>query len=59
MRVMSKKQEAVLQKLIRLANGDSLLVERAIRNAGSEAKTASLDEVITFIKQVTAQRKRA
>jgi hypothetical protein len=49
----------VLQKLIRLAKGDSLLVERAIRKSGSEAKAASLGEVITFIKQETAQRKRA
>ncbi len=59
MRVMSKKQEAVLQKLIRLAKGDSLLVERAIRKSGSEAKAASLGEVITYIKHETAQRKRA
>jgi hypothetical protein len=59
MRVMSKKQEAVLQKLIRLAKGDSLLVERAIRKAGSEAKPASLGEVITYIKHETSQRKRA
>lgn len=59
MRVMSKKQEAVLQKLVRLAKGDSLLVERAIRNAGSEAKAATLSDVITYIKHETEQRKRA
>lgn len=59
MRVMSKKQEDVLQKLIRLAKGDSLLVERAIRNAGTEAKAPTLGEVVSYIKNQTTQRKRA
>jgi len=59
MRVMSKKQEDVLQKLIRLAKGDSLLVERAIRNAGRETKAATLAEVIAYIRNETTQRKRA
>lgn len=59
MRVMSKKQEAVLQKLVRLAKGDSLLVERAIRKAGTDAKAPTLGEVVSYIKNQTAQRKRA
>ncbi len=59
MRVMSKKQGAVLQKLVRLARGDSLLVERAIRKAGREAQAPTLGEVITYIKTETAQKKRA
>jgi hypothetical protein len=59
MRVMSKKQEGVLQKLIRLANGDSLLVERAIRNAGTAAKPPTLSEVVSYIKSQTTHRKRA
>lgn len=59
MRVMSKKQGAVLQKLVHLAKGDSLLVERAIRKAGGETKAPTLGEVITYIKSETAQRKRA
>jgi hypothetical protein len=56
---MSKKQEAVLQKLIRLAKGDSLLVERAMRQAGSETKAPTLGEVVSYIKNQTDQRKRA
>lgn len=59
MRVMSKKQESVLQKLIHLARGDSLLVERAIRRAGSETQAPTLGEVITYIKTETTQKKRA
>lgn len=59
MRVMSKKQEAVLQKLVRLAKGDSLLVERAIRRASDETKTRSLGDVIDYIKGETAHKRRA
>lgn len=59
MRVMSKKQEAVLQKLLRLARGDSLLVERAIRQSGNEAQAPTVDEVISYIKSETTHKKRA
>lgn len=59
MRVMSKKQEAVLQNLLRLARGDSLLVERAIRLSGNEAQAPTVDEVISYIKSETSQKRRA
>lgn len=59
MRVMSKKQEAVLQKLLRLARGDSLLVERAIRQSGNDAQAPTVDEVISYIKFETSQKRRA
>lgn len=59
MRVMSKKQEAVLQNLLRLARGDSLLVECAIRLSGNEAQAPSVDEVISYIKSETSQKRRA
>ena len=38
MRVMSKKQEAVLQKLIRLAKGDSLLVDAPSASPGAKLR---------------------
>ena len=61
MRVMSKIQEQVLQQLVRLAKGDPLLVERALRAAGKEKEDATLSDVIAYIKKHSAieQRKRA
>lgn len=59
MRVMSKKQEVILHNLLRLARGDSLLVERAIRLSGNETQAPTVDEVVSYIKSETAQKKSA
>jgi uncharacterized protein HemY len=56
MRVMSKRQKEVLQKLVRLANGDWDLVERAMREAGKGEQTPSVGDVTAYIKSATARR---
>jgi hypothetical protein len=59
MRVMSKKQEEVLHQLVRLAKGDFLLVERAMREAGREEHAPTLEDMVSYIKSATTHRRRA
>jgi hypothetical protein len=48
MRIMNKKQETTLSKLIELAQGDFSLVEDALRNA-TPGKTPTTEEVVRYI----------
>lgn len=59
MRVMSKKQEEVLQRLVHLAKGDFQLVERAMREAAHEEQAPTLQDVVSYIKSATDRRRRA
>ncbi|MBI3899931.1 MAG: hypothetical protein HY308_16795 [Gammaproteobacteria bacterium] len=45
---MTKKQKDILGRLLRLANGDVLLVERALRRFSD--KPGSSKELVQFIK---------
>lgn len=56
MRVMSKRQKEALQKLVRLANGDWELVERAMRETGRGDHTPSVGDVSAYIKAITARK---
>ncbi len=49
MRVMTEKQSEMLDKLVRLANGDALLVERAIRETSPGEDAAKLEDIVRFI----------
>jgi hypothetical protein len=57
---MTKKQEQVLHRLVRLAQGDPLLVERALRATADEDKISNLGDVVTYItKHAPVHKKRA
>lgn len=49
MRVMNEKQAVALRKLVELANGNTDLVNRALRDAAHGKKAGSMDDVIEYI----------
>tara|TARA_R110000824_G_C15221646_1_gene677624 strand:- start:3911 stop:4165 length:255 start_codon:yes stop_codon:yes gene_type:complete len=51
MRVMSKEQSEILDKLTKLAYGDFNLVEEAITACSAGTMTAPLAEVIAYIER--------
>lgn len=51
MRVMSKNQTKLVQKLTQLAHGDTKLVNEAIREVGNPNEPARLSDVVNYIKQ--------
>ena len=51
MRVMSREQSELLEKLVTLANGDALLVEDAIWQAAKGKESAKLSEIVEYIRQ--------
>lgn len=46
---MTKKQSELLDKLVRLARGDALLVEEAIRECAGFDEEAKLEDVVQYI----------
>lgn len=56
MRIMTKGQERLLQDLLKRAEGDSLLVERTLREMATK-ENPSLQDVITFIEQENNRKK--
>ena len=51
MRVMSREQSELLEKLVTLARGDVLLVEDAIWAAAKGKESAKLSEIVDYIKE--------
>ena len=49
MQVMTKEQSDMLDKLVRLARGDALLVEEAIRACAGFDSDANLEDVVQYI----------
>jgi hypothetical protein len=49
MRIMTKKQEGRIDKLVELAGGDFSLVEDALRNASSGNAVPKMEEVVHYI----------
>lgn len=61
MRVMTDEQSEILRKLLKLANGDSALVDRAIKEAAQGKPAAVMSDVISIIRReaTTDTRQRA
>lgn len=52
MRFMTSEQEEIMDKLLRLANGDVGLVEEAFSNAATEpGKPPTLDAIVDYIME--------
>jgi hypothetical protein len=51
MRVMSREQSELLEKLVTLAGGNVLLVEDAIWQAAKGKESAKLSEIVDYIRQ--------
>lgn len=49
MRVMTEEQSEMLDKLVRLARGDALLVEKAIRETSPGEDAAKLEDIVRYI----------
>ncbi len=49
MKVMSKEQSILIDKLMRIAYGDALLMEEAIRISGRYKEAALLEDVVRYI----------
>lgn len=49
MRVMTQEQSKMLDKLVRLANGDALLVEQAIRETSAGEDASKLEDIVRYI----------
>jgi hypothetical protein len=58
MRIMTRKEEQILDKLMVLANGNVLLVEQAFREARRKAKP-DLKDVVNFIVNAKGKIKAA
>jgi hypothetical protein len=50
MKFLTEQQERVFTSLTKLANGNTLLVERALQKYGSGDDLATISDIITFIK---------
>lgn len=50
MRIMTRQQSEILDRLVQLANGNSLLVERAINVVAARKPTPTLDDIIAYIE---------
>lgn len=59
MRVMTRKQTDVLEKLVRLAYGDRRLVEEAIRRVADNRGVSDLDRIISYIEKNRHERETA
>ena len=59
MRVMTRKQTDVLEKLVRLAYGDRRLVEEAIRRAADSHGVSDLDHIIAYIEKNRTEQETA
>lgn len=49
MRVMTEEQSEMLDKLVRVARGDALLVEQAIRETSAGEDASRLEDVVRYI----------
>lgn len=59
MRVLTPKQEEVYKKLLRLANGNSLVVEEALRECTRTSPEPDLADVVKKIREIMAERRSA
>jgi hypothetical protein len=60
MRIMTDKQSDNLRELLRIANGDSALVNKAIREAARGRRAAPVEDVVKYIlKHRQPERLRA
>jgi hypothetical protein len=46
---MTQEQSEMLDKLVRLANGDALLVEQAIRETSAGEDASKLEDIVQYI----------
>lgn len=51
MPIMTRKEEEILDKLMRLAQGDPRLVERALKECSQEKAEPDLKDIVAYIKR--------
>jgi hypothetical protein len=59
MPIMTREEEEILDKLIRLAGGDLLLVERAFKEISSKSEKPDLIDIVRYIEAQKKQQPRA
>jgi hypothetical protein len=58
MRAMTREQQLRLSKLLKIAHGDSLLVEKALRAKANTEQGPELEEVVKYIEKALRDRQK-